>query len=154
PDLQLALAGDGIERAELEALAAELGIAEQTTFLGWVPNSDLPAWYRAAAVSVIPSLEEGFGIPAAESMGCGVPVVASDAGGLPEVVENGVTGLVVPRGDSTALAIAIGSLLADPERRFRMGQAGRERALRLFDWDRTAAQFERIYREVGAGAHR
>jgi glycosyltransferase involved in cell wall biosynthesis len=65
-----------------------------------------------------------------------------------------VTGLVVPRGDSSALAVAIGSLLADPERRLRMGQAGRERALRLFDWDRTAAQFEQIYREVGAGARR
>ena len=61
-------------------------------------------YYRAAAVSVIPSLEEGFGIPAAEAMGCEVPVVASDAGGLPEVVEDGVTGLVVPRGDSSALA--------------------------------------------------
>jgi glycosyltransferase involved in cell wall biosynthesis len=63
-------------------------------------------------------------------------------------VENGVTGIVVPRGDSAALAGAIGSLLADPERRRRMGQAGRERALRLFDWDRSAAQFEELYREI------
>jgi len=65
-------------------------------------------------------------------------------------VENGVTGLVVPRGNSKALAQAIGSLLADPQRRRRMGQAGRERALRLFDWDRTAEQFEEIYREVAS----
>ena len=82
-----------------------------------MPNSALPPYYRAAAVSVVPSLEEGFGIPAAEAMGCEVPVVASDAGGLPEVVEHGVTGLVVPRGDTAALAQAIGSLLDDPERR-------------------------------------
>jgi len=68
----------------------------------------------------------------------------------PEVVENGVTGLVVPRGNSKALAQAIGSLLADPQRRRQMGQAGRERALRLFDWDRTAEQFEEIYREVAS----
>jgi glycosyltransferase involved in cell wall biosynthesis len=101
-------------------------------------------------VSVIPSLEEGFGIPAAEAMGCETPVVASDAGGLPEVVENGVTGLVVPRGDSKALAQAIGALLSDPARRRQMGQAGRERALRLFDWDRSAEQFEEIYREVAS----
>jgi glycosyltransferase involved in cell wall biosynthesis len=154
PELKVVVAGDGFERPELVRLAAQLGIAADVTFLGWVPNAELPQYYRAAAVSVIPSLEEGFGIPAAEAMGCETPVVASDAGGLPEVVENGVTGLVVPRGDSSALATAIGSLLADPERRFRMGQAGRERALRLFDWDRTAAQFEQIYREVGAGAHR
>ena len=150
PDLKIVLAGDGFERPELVQLAADLGIAEDVTFLGWVPNADLPPYYRAAAVSVIPSLEEGFGIPAAEAMGCEVAVVASDAGGLPEVVENGVTGLVVPRGNSKALAQAIGSLLADPQRRRRMGQAGRERALRLFDWDRTAEQFEEIYRDVAS----
>jgi glycosyltransferase involved in cell wall biosynthesis len=119
-----------------------------------VPNVALPQYYRAAAVSVVPSLEEGFGIPAAEAMGCETPVVASDAGGLPEVVEHGVTGLVVPRGDSAALAAAIGSLLEDPERRRRMGAAGRARALRLFDWDRTAEQFERLYGEVGARVRR
>jgi glycosyltransferase involved in cell wall biosynthesis len=150
PDLKIVLAGDGFERPELARLARELGIADDVTFLGWVPNTELPPYYRAAAVSVIPSLEEGFGIPAAEAMGCEVAVVASDAGGLPEVVEDGVTGLVVPRGDSAALAQAIGSLLADPQRRKSMGQAGRERALRLFDWDRSAEQFEEIYRDVAS----
>jgi glycosyltransferase involved in cell wall biosynthesis len=154
PDLKIVLAGDGFERPELVRLAAELGIARDVTFLGWVANVDLPQYYRAAAVSVIPSLEEGFGIPAAEAMGCEVAVVASDAGGLPEVVEDGVTGLVVPRGNSTALAQAIGSLLADPQRRRAMGQAGRARALRLFDWDRSAEQFEELYRELGAPAQR
>jgi glycosyltransferase involved in cell wall biosynthesis len=148
------LAGDGFERPELVQLADQLGIAADVTFLGWVPNSDLPPYYRAAAVSVIPSLEEGFGIPAAEAMGCEVPVVASDAGGLPEVVEDGVTGLVVPRGDADALARAIQTLLTDPERRRVMGQAGRARALRLFDWDRSAEQFEQLYREVAARMHR
>jgi glycosyltransferase involved in cell wall biosynthesis len=154
PDLKVVLAGDGFERPELARLAADLGLAADVTFLGWVPNAELPPYYRAAAVSVIPSLEEGFGIPAAEAMGCEVAVVASDAGGLPEVVEHGVTGLVVPRGNSGALAEAIGSLLADPERRRTMGRAGRERALRLFDWDRTAEQFEQLYREVGARTRR
>jgi glycosyltransferase involved in cell wall biosynthesis len=150
PDLKIVLAGDGFERPELVSLATRLGIESDVTFLGWVPNAELPPYYRAAAVSVIPSLEEGFGIPAAEAMGCETAVVASDAGGLPEVVEDGVTGLVVPRGDSAALARAIGSLLADPQRRRRMGQAGRERVLRLFDWDRSAQQFEELYREVAS----
>jgi glycosyltransferase involved in cell wall biosynthesis len=148
PELRVVVAGDGFERPELIKLAEALGIADQVTFLGWVPNSDLPPYYRAAAISVIPSLEEGFGIPAAEAMGCETPVVASDAGGLPEVVEHGVTGLIVPRGDSAALADAMGQLLADPARRAEMGRAGRERALRLFDWDRTAEQFEQIYASV------
>jgi glycosyltransferase involved in cell wall biosynthesis len=87
-------------------------------------------------------------------MGCETPVVATDAGGLPEVVEHGVTGLIVPRGDSAALAGAIGSLLADPARRAEMGRAGRERALRYFDWDRSAEQFEQIYATVAAGMGR
>jgi glycosyltransferase involved in cell wall biosynthesis len=144
------LAGDGFERPDLIRLAESLGVAKDVTFLGWVPNTDLPPYYRAAAVSVIPSLEEGFGIPAAEAMGCETPVVASDAGGLPEVVEHGVTGLIVPRGDSSALAEAIGALLADPARAAAMGRAGRERALRLFDWDRSAEQFEHIYATAAA----
>jgi glycosyltransferase involved in cell wall biosynthesis len=152
PDITLVLAGDGFERPDLMALADRLGIASRVTFLGWVPNTALPPYYRAAAVSVIPSLEEGFGIPAAEAMGCNTPVVATDAGGLPEVVEHGVTGLVVPRGDASALAQAIGELLDDPERRRRMGEAGRARALRLFDWDRTAEQLEELYRSIGARA--
>ena len=68
--------------------------------------------------------------------------------GLPEVVEHGVTGLVVPRGDTQALTAAMETLLADPLLRRRMGVAGRVRALRMFDWDRTAEQFEEIYRET------
>jgi glycosyltransferase involved in cell wall biosynthesis len=150
PDLKVVVAGDGFERPELIRLAEALGIADDVTFLGWVPNAELPPYYRSAAVSAIPSLEEGFGIPAAEAMGCETPVVASDAGGLPEVVEHGVTGLIVPMGDSGALAEALASLLADPDRRAQMGRAGRERALRLFDWDRTARQFEEIYAQVMA----
>jgi glycosyltransferase involved in cell wall biosynthesis len=150
PDLKVVVAGDGFERPELIRLAESLGVSDRVTFLGWVPNSELPPYYRAAAVSVIPSLEEGFGIPAAEAMGCETAVVATDAGGLPEVVEHGVTGLIVPRGNSDALAEAIGSLLADPIRRAEMGRAGRQRALRLFDWDRSAEQFEQIYATVAA----
>jgi glycosyltransferase involved in cell wall biosynthesis len=151
PDIKLVLAGDGVERADLEKLAADLGIAGDTVFLGWVPNSQLPDYYRAAAVSAIPSLEEGFGIPAAEAMGCAIAVVASDAGGLPEIVEDGVTGRVVPRGDAAALAGAIGELLADERLRTDMGRHGRERALRLFDWDLSAKGFEELYQGILAG---
>ena len=123
PDLQVVVAGDGFERPELIKLAeTPRHRRSDVTFLGWVPNTELPPYYRAAAMSVIPSLEEGFGIPAAEAMGCETPVVASDAGGLPEVVEHGVTGLIVPRGDSAALAEAIGV------------PAGRSRAARAA-WD-------------------
>lgn len=148
PDLTVVLAGDGFERRALERLARELGIGDRVTFLGWVPNDELQPYNRAAAVAVVPSLEEGFGIPAAEAMACGTPAVVSDAGGLPEVVEHGVTGLVVPKGNVSALLAALATLLRDPVRRRRMGLAGRERALALFDWDHTAARMERLYDEV------
>jgi glycosyltransferase involved in cell wall biosynthesis len=148
PELKLVLAGDGFERPELEQRSRDLGIASRVTFLGSVPNHELPGWYRAAAVSVIPSLEEGFGIPAAEAMGCGIPVVATDAGGLVEVVEHGVTGIIVQKGDSHALAQALRALLEDEELRARMGAAGCRRARELFSWDRTVESFDQIYAEI------
>ncbi len=148
PALRLVLAGDGFERPALEQQARALGIGARVRFLGSVPNHELPGWFRSAAVSVIPSLEEGFGIPAAEAMGCAIPVIATDAGGLPEVVEHGVTGLVVPKGDARALADALRALLEDEELRARMGAAGRERAQRLYSWDRTALALEEIFEEI------
>jgi glycosyltransferase involved in cell wall biosynthesis len=148
PELKLMIAGDGFERPDLEKQARELGIGGVTTFLGWTANADLPQYFRACAVSVIPSLEEGFGIPAAEAMGCEVPVVASDAGGLPEVVENGVTGLVVPKGDAIALERAIDTLLSDAPLSARMGKAGRSRALERFDWSRSAEKFVALYQSL------
>jgi glycogen(starch) synthase len=147
-DIRLVVAGDGFERPDLESLTRELGVDDITTFLGWVANRDLPPYYRSCAVSVIPSLEEGFGIPAAEAMGCGAPVVASDAGGLPEVVQDGVTGFVVPKGDAAALADAIDKLLLDPGLRQRMAIASRTRALQLFDWERTAERLEALYERL------
>jgi glycosyltransferase involved in cell wall biosynthesis len=148
PEIRLIIAGDGFERPELEALADTLKIRDITTFLGWVANRDLPQYFRSCAVSVIPSLEEGFGIPAAEAMGCEAPVVASDAGGLPEVVEDGVTGFVVPKGNAEALAEAIDKLLSDPAMRERMGKAGRQRAVARFDWMRAAERFEGLYQQL------
>lgn len=148
PEIRLVIAGDGFERPELEALADTLHVRDITTFLGWVSNRDLPQYFRGCAVSAIPSLEEGFGIPAAEAMGCEAPVVATDAGGLPEVVEDGVTGFVVPKGNATALAGAIDRLLGDPALRARMGKAGRERAVARFDWMRAAERFEKLYERL------
>jgi len=148
PQIRLVVAGDGFERPQLEALADRLQVRDITTFLGWVSNRELPPYFRACAVSAIPSLEEGFGIPAAEAMGCEAPVVATDAGGLPEVVEDGVTGFVVPKGDATALAAALDKLLSDPALRERMGRAGRERALARFDWMGVAERFELLYRQL------
>ena len=148
PDIEVVIAGDGFEREDLEKLAKDLEIDDCTEFLGWVPNAELPRFYRAAVASVIPSLEEGFGIPAAEAMGCEIPVVASDAGGLPEVVEDGVTGYVVPKGDAEAIAAALRKLLDDPDRAHEMGVAGRKRSLERFSWELTAKKIEAAYESL------
>jgi len=105
--------------------------------LGWVPPASLPDLYRSAAVVVIPSLwEEPFGLVAVEAMACGVPVVASRHGGPASIVVHGETGFLVTPGDAAELADRLEELLADSRLRRRFGDASRERALHLFDWDK------------------
>ena len=104
--------------------------------------------YCRAQLSVCPSLYEGFGLPVAEAMACGLPVVATSGGALPEVVEDGVTGILVPPADARALAEATDSLMRDAQLRRRMGQAGRQRILEKFSWRKAALQTEAVYQQV------
>ncbi|HZP55975.1 MAG TPA: glycosyltransferase family 4 protein [Dehalococcoidia bacterium] len=129
---------------------ARVGIEGRATVVGRVSEAALAGWYRRAQVLVSPSLYEGFGLPAAEAMACGTPVIATDAGALPEVVADGETGIIVPAADVHALAAAMGALLADRERCRRMGGAGRERVLREFTWGRHARGLEALYEETRA----
>ncbi len=128
----------GLERS------SEVG-GRPVAWLGHVPWPKLVDWYRRASVFVMPSYYETFGISCLEAMAFGLPVVATRAGGLPEVVEDGVTGLLVPPGDPQALADAIRRLLADPELRRRMGQAGRERVVAEFTADRVVRETIAVY---------
>jgi glycosyltransferase involved in cell wall biosynthesis len=144
PGLTLELAGDGPLRGKLEALAAELGVAGTVTFAGRVP-SVVPAYERAAIV-VVPSRGEGFGMVALEAAERGRAVIASAVGGLPEIVEDGVTGVLVPPDDVERLAAAIAELAADGDRAARLGGAARERALREFTLDRCADRTDAVYR--------
>ena len=145
PDVRLVLAGDGFERPELEALARRLGIAERTRFLGAVPNGELPRFYRAAAVSVIPSVYEAFGVAALESSAMELPVVASDIGGLKDTVHDGRTGLLVPPKDPRALANAILRVLEDRLLREALGRAGRAMVEREFDWRDVYPRWAELY---------
>jgi glycosyltransferase involved in cell wall biosynthesis len=104
--------------------------------------------YCRAEIAVVPSLYEGFGFPAAEAMACELPVVASTAGALPEVVGEDGAGMLVPPRNAPALAQAIKNLLEDPGLRLRMGQSARRRVLSRFTWEQAAQQMVTVYREA------
>jgi glycosyltransferase involved in cell wall biosynthesis len=125
-----------------------------------ISDDELAQNYAQAEVAVVPSLYEGFSLPAIEAMACGVALVATTGGALPEVVgEDGVTGLLVPPDDPGALAVAIGRVLDDHELRRRLGAAGRQRVLGRFTWQVTAAGTAAEYRallgdQAGSGPSR
>lgn len=142
------------DQAYREALAgrlAALGLEGRVVFTGF--RTDVAALLAEAAVSVLPSHSEGLSNTLLESMGAGVPVVATDIGGNPEVVEQGVTGFLVPPHDPPSLADAIVKLLVDRDLAERFGAAGRRRALDHFSLDRMIARTEQLYRDLlGAAA--
>ena len=144
PELTLAVAGRGPLEPALKAYVRELGIEDAVRFLGFV--TPVQRAVEQAAVVVVPSLGEGFGMVALEAMERARPVIASAVGGLPEIVVDGETGLVVPPGDADALADAIVALAGDLERAASMGLAGRERVIAEFPPERSVQRVEELYR--------
>ncbi len=142
---RLLIVGDGPQRAELEALAGELGIAARTEFTGAVAHADVPALLNRLDIYVAPSRldSESFGVAVIEASACALPVVVSDAGGLPEVVRDGETGLVVPRDDVPALQAALQRLVLDAALRDRLGGAGRAHVARAYEWGHCVELMER-----------
>ena len=132
-------------------LVSRYGLGTRVRFTGRLVTEELVRHYNQAEMLVCPSLYEGFGLPAGEAMACGLPVSATTGGALPEVVEDGVTGILVPPGNAPALAEAMRTLMGDAELRRRMGQAGRERVLEKFSWRKAALETEAVYREVLGG---
>jgi glycosyltransferase involved in cell wall biosynthesis len=131
-----------------DALRARLSpaTAARVRFLGTVPLPALIRAYRAADLLVLPSIwQESYGLPVAEAMACGVPVLASASGGVPELIADGATGRLVPRLDAQALSCALRALAADPAHLRQMGKAARNRAERLLTWSRSAERLERLY---------
>jgi phosphatidylinositol alpha-1,6-mannosyltransferase len=141
PDVVLVLIGDGEDRPSLEQLAREGGVADRTRFLHRPTQEELFACYAHCDVFALPSRGEGFGLVFLEAMAHGKPVIGGAHGGTPDIVEDGVTGLLVPHGDAEILAGALESLLSDPARAYTMGERGRERV-------QTAYTFERFQLEL------
>ena len=129
-------------------LVQQFGLHGRVSFMEGLSTEELVHQYNRAQILVSPSLYEGFGLPAAEAQACGTPIVATTAGALSEIVEDGVTGVLVPPGDIGALARAIQSLLEDPARCRSMGDAGARRIRERFSWERTAEETLSLYEEV------
>jgi len=129
-------------------LVRKFRLASRVTFTGKVSPESLRQLYTSSEAVVLPSLYEGFGLPAAESMACGTPVIGTRAGALPEVVGEDGAGILVPTRNPQALSQAVLEVLQDPERRKKMGVAGRQRVEKLFTWERVAERTVEAYKEL------
>jgi glycosyltransferase involved in cell wall biosynthesis len=146
PGVHLALLGDGECRAELEARAAELGLAGRAHFLGWY--DDLPGALADADVVALTSRNEGTPVAVIEALASATPVVATDVGGVAFVVDDGVTGLLAPKGDASAVAERLGRLLGDRDLAAKLAEAGRRDVLERFGYRRLVADISALYDEL------
>ncbi len=155
PNLKLIVAGgsrpgqsDGRERERIESIVDELGMRHVAFFPGRLSQEDLPLYYAAADVCVVPSHYEPFGLVAIEAMASGTPVVASDVGGLQFTVVSEETGLLAPPQDVEAFCSAIDRIISDSQWRDKLGQGGRKRVETKFSWDGVAHQLSDLYTEI------
>jgi glycosyltransferase involved in cell wall biosynthesis len=146
PDLELLLVSKPNPGGKTERLVERLGLVDKVRFVNGISTEQMVQYYAEAAIAVVPSVYEGFGLPAGEAMACGVPVVSTDGGALPEVV--GDAGLIVPAKNVDALVEAIDTLLQDPRARDELGARGKQRIEENFCWQVCARQMTAYYRQV------
>jgi glycosyltransferase involved in cell wall biosynthesis len=146
PHAHFLVVGDGELRADLEQAAARLGLTSRVRFLGW--RRDLTTIYAATDVFLLTSRNEGTPVALIESLAAGVPGVSTDVGGVRDVIDSDAAGLLAPAGDARALADHALALLANPERRRRMGQSGRRSVTARYTLDRLVGDVDTLYREL------
>lgn len=143
---KLLMVGDGVERPTAQRLTEELHLEKEICFLS--RQDDIPGLMKVADLFLLPSEQESFGLAALEAMSCGVPVIASRVGGLPELIEDGVSGILSTVGDVEGMAGAALRVLTDDAYHRRVAQAARQRVLDHFDASRIVPQYEALYREL------
>jgi glycosyltransferase involved in cell wall biosynthesis len=148
-DGHFVVVGDGERRAELERLARQTGLNGRMHFLGW--RADLERIYADLDVVVLTSRNEGSPVALIEAMAAGRPVVATLVGGVPDVVQDGVSGILVGVGDAEGLASAVEQLIKDPARRRIMGETGRQRVQQVYSADRLLRDIDELYQELLLG---
>lgn len=144
--IELVIVGKPMKNGYTQGLVDCLGIGDCVTRAGQIDTSELVRQYSMATMVVVPSVYEGFGLPAAEAMCCSTPVISTTAGALPEIV--GDAGILVPPADTGALVEAIASLLDNPDRRRHLGEIGHRRVMQMFDWKNTAKHTADVYKEA------
>jgi len=150
--VKLTVIGEPKKNGTIKRLVTELGIGDIVHFTGRIKNEEFASYYSNATIAVVPSLYEGFGLPAAEAMACGVPLISTSGGALPEVV--GDTGIIVPPADASALAKGIIFLFNNQDQREKMAQAGIERVNSIFNWSKAASEIVEVYWEAIDGYRR
>jgi glycosyltransferase involved in cell wall biosynthesis len=151
-DINITVVGEPKKDGDIVKLIQKLGIGHRINFTGRIDHREFVQQYARAAVAVVPSVYEGFGLPAGEAMACGVPVISTTGGALPEVV--GEAGVLVQPANSAALAGAIRELLNNPLRAKELGMAGYRRVQKHFTWEKAAEKTVTAYREVISGHRR
>jgi glycosyltransferase involved in cell wall biosynthesis len=144
--IQLIIVGKPMKNGYTQGLIESLGITDCVTHLGQIATNELVHHYSTATMVVVPSVYEGFGLPAAEAMCCKTPVISTTAGALPEIV--GDAGVLVPPADTRALVEAIADLLDNPDRRRHFAEMGHRRVTRMFNWKNTAMHTAEVYSEA------
>jgi glycogen(starch) synthase len=152
PDLRLVMAGDGPERTQLEQQVSKLHLKDAVKFIGWVSPEEVPALINTATVILMPSRWEGLPSVALQASVMARPIVAARVGGLPEIVLDGYTGLLIPPEDHQALANAITILLERPSMSVTLGQAARQRVQEVFSWQRCVDAYAAVYQTLARRA--
>lgn len=151
PQARLTVAGSGPEGPALQALAAELGVAEATVFVGRVDNADMPRLYAQADLMLNPTTADNMPISVLEALASGVPVVSTNAGGVPDIVVNGETAMLVPVGDAAAMAAAAAAVLEDPALALRLRDQGLAEVAQ-YAWPQVRERWRQAYWTAGSGA--
>jgi glycosyltransferase involved in cell wall biosynthesis len=145
-NLELIVVAKETDNNTTQKLISNLGIRDYVKFIDEIDTAELINQYRLATVAIIPSIYEGFGLPAAEAMACGVPIVSTTAGALPEIA--GDAAILVPPADTKALAEAISALVLSPNKRRHLSETGRKRIMQMFNWRNTAQRTADVYAEA------
>lgn len=146
PELELLVIGQPRPGGDTERLLRKLGLSERVKFVSGISTDEMVHYYAQATIAVVPSVYEGFGLPAGEAMACGVPVVSTDGGALPEVVAD--AGVIVPARDVSAMTTAIAELLDNDARREELGRRGRDHIEENYCWRLTAQRMGAYYMQV------